>query len=204
MKKRLRLSDDKEVIYAAYQKALAALRLEKHRNKVHIEHKKEIREEKNKKINTMSYKHFRMTQVLWGVNKRIERLKGRYETHQAKGRRDGYKKAVARMDKPVFKSDNASRFIGMLTVMTDAVGLSIHECAFLVWSNRYDYFTKSDFLRDMSDTNIPYYGCLTRLKEKGMILKIEEAKEFGRFKFCLNAIGKANASKIDKFIKKIN
>ena len=190
MKKRLRLSDDKEVIYAAYQKALAALRLEKHRNKVHIEHKKEIRDEKNKKINTMSYKHFRMTQVLWGVNKRIERLKGRYETHQAKGRRDGYKKAVSRMDKPAFKVDNPSRFIGMLTVMSDAIGLSIHECGFLIWSNRYDYFTKSDFLRDMSDTNIPYYGCLTRLKDKGMILKIEEAKEFGRFKFCLNAIGK--------------
>lgn len=204
MTERIKLSDDKEVIYAAYQKALSALRVEKFRNKAHIQDKKEIRKEKNKKINTMSYKHFRMTQVLWGVNKRIERLKNRYEVHQAKGRRDGYKKAIARMDKPNFKADNASRFIGMLSVMTDAIGLSLHECSFLMWANRYDYFTKSDFTRDMQDTNVPYYGCLTKLKSKGMIMKIEEAKEFGRFKFCLNAIGKATATKIDKFVKKIN
>jgi len=37
-----------------------------------------------------------------------------------------------------------------------------------------------------------------------MIVKMEEAKEYGRFKFCLNAIGKMNASKVDKFVKKIN
>jgi len=204
MRKRIKLSDDKEVIYKAYQDALSDLRVEKFRSRKHIEDKKEIRKEKNKKINTMSYKHFRMTQVLWGVNKRIEKLKRRHSVHQAKGRRDGYKKAVARMDKPNFKTDNPARFIGMLGILTDAMNLTINECAFLMWANRYDYFVKSDFVRDMEGTSIPYYSCVSRLKEKGMVVKMEEVKEYGRFKFCLNAIGKMNASKIDKFVKKIN
>ncbi len=203
MSKRLNLNDSKEEIYSEYQKALERLRTERYRNKKHREHKKEIRKEKNAKINTMSYKHFRMTQVLWGVNKRIERLKGRYKVHQSKGRRDGYKKAIARMDKPFFKSQNASRFIGMVWHLTDILGLRADECAFLLWANRYDYFTKSDFSRDMDGCNISYYSCLIRIRNKGMLIKMDEAKEFGRFKFCLTGTGKNTAIKIDKFIKKI-
>lgn len=203
MRERLTLNATKEEIYDAYQRALERLRKERYRNEKHKEHKKQIRKEKNKAISNISYKNFRMKQVLWGVNKRIERLQGRYKVHESKGRRDGYKLAVRRMDKTYFKSDNPAKFIGQVNYLTEVVNLRIDECAFLLWANRYDYFTKSDFSRDMDDTNIPYYGCLVRLRRKGYLMKLEEAKEFGRFKFSLTGTGKVNAIKIDKYIKKI-
>jgi hypothetical protein len=34
-------------------------------------------------------------------------------------------------------------------------------------------------------------------------MKLEEAKEFGRFKFALTGTGKVTAVKIDKFVKKV-
>ena len=203
MRERLTLNATKEEIYDAYQRALERLRKERYRNEKHKEHKKQIRKEKNKAINNISYKNFRMQQVLWGVNKRIEKLKGRYKVHESKGRRDGYKLAVRRMDKTYFKADNPARFIGHVNLLSEVMGFKTDECAFLLWANRYDFFTKSDFVRDMEDTNIPYYGCLVRLRRKGYLMKLEEAKEFGRFKFALTGTGKVSAVKIDKFIKKV-
>jgi hypothetical protein len=201
--KRLSINHSKEEIYEAYKKALDRARVEKYRNSKHIEHKKEIRAEKNKAISTISYKNFKMRQVLWGVNKRLDKLRGRYKSHQLKGRKEGYNIAVRRMDRTYFKSDNPARFIGHVNLLSDVMNLKTDECAFLLWANRYDYFTKSDFLRDMEDTGVPYYGCLVRLRRKEYIMKLEEAKEFGRFKFALTGTGKVTAVKIDKFVKKV-
>lgn len=202
MRERLTLNYTKEEIYDAYQRALERLRKERYRNEKHKEHKKQIRKDKNAAINTISYKNFKMKQVLWGVNKRIERLKGRYKVHASKGKRDGYKLAVRRMDKTYFKSDNPAKFIGHINQLSNVMSLKTDECAFLLWANRYDFFTKNDFVRDMEETNIAYYGCLVRLRRKGYLMKLEEAKEFGRFKFALTGTGKVSAIKIDKYIKK--
>lgn len=204
MKLRYSLDDSKEEIYEAYQNALTKLRKERFLNKQHKEHKKEIIKKKNKKINNMSYKHYRMTQVLWGVNKRIEKLKGRYKVHQKRGRVEGYRNAVSRMARPFFKTNNPARMVGMIDLMQKTMGIRLDECSFLLWANTYDFFTVNDFKRDMSDTNIQYYSCLVKLKNKGHLMKMEHGKEFGKFKFCLTGTGKSLASRIDKFIKKVS
>ncbi len=46
--KRVSINHDKEEIYEAYQKALNNLRVQRHKNKQHVLHKREIIKEKNK------------------------------------------------------------------------------------------------------------------------------------------------------------
>jgi hypothetical protein len=201
--KHVEKTDSKEVIYDAYLKVLNYLRVQKHKNKQHVLHKREIIKKKNKQYNTLHYKYFRMTQVLYGVNKKIDGLKGASMKQKSIGRKIGYKEGVSKFDKNTFSTDNAARFIGMCDFMAKVLGYKMDECAFLVWANKYDFFTKQDFIRDMGDTGVQYYYNLSKFTKRKMLNKLDIKREKGRYKFSLNAIGKLEAGKLDKFIKRI-
>lgn len=201
--KHVEKTDSKEVIYEAYLNALNNLRVQRHKNKQHVLHKREIIKKKNKQYNTLHYKYFRMTQVLFGVNKKLDGLKGASMKQKAIGRKIGYKEGLAKFDKNTFSIDNPYKFIGMCDFMAKALGYKMDECAFLLWANNYDFFTKADFVRDMGDTGINYYYNLSKFMSSKMLNKLDIKREKGRYKFSLNAIGKLEAGKIDKFIKKI-
>ena len=201
--KHVEKTDDKEVIYEAYLKVLNNLRVQRHKNKQHVAHKREIIKKKNKQYNTLHYKYFRMTQVLYGVNKKIDGLRGASVKQKAIGRKIGYREGMAKFDKVSFSADNPYRFIGMCDFMGKLLGYKMDECAFLLWANQYDFFTKTDFTRDMGDTGVEYYYNLSKFMKRKMLNKLDLKRENGRYKFSLNAIGKLEAGKLDKFIKKI-
>jgi hypothetical protein len=203
MKQRLNLNDSKEDIYDAYQRALNNLRVEKHRNQKHIEHKKEIVDEKNKRYNTLKWKYFRMTQILYGLNIKINGLKQSNRYIKSKGKKIGYQMAIDRINKVNFSPSNAYKFLAMCNFMTEATGYSLSECSFLLWGNQYDFFSRSDFNRDIGDSGINYYYLIYKFKKLRMIEKIDVKRENGRLIYCLNAIGRNEANRIHKFTKKI-
>jgi len=198
---RIRITEDKQVIYDAYQKALASARLERFRSKKHIEDKRRIISEKNKKYSTLSYKYFRMKQVLYGLDLEIKKLKWHGLRLKAKGSREGYKRAVSRYNKSTFSTDNPARFIAFCELLYRTIGLRLNMISFLLWANKYDFFNKKDFDEDMNGADMPYYQLINTAKKHGFIEKIKRADN--KNIYSLNAIGKIEASKIDKFVKKI-
>jgi hypothetical protein len=200
---RISINSDKEEIHKAYLRALANARLEKHRNQKHIEHKKQIIKEKNKKYNTLKWKYFRMIQVLYGLNIKIEGLNKSNRYIKSKGRKEGYEKAVSKINKVNFTPQNAYKFLAMCNFMAETLDYTLSECSFLLWANQYDFFSKSDFTRDLGESGMNYYYLVYKFKKLKMIEKIDVKREGGRLIYCLNAIGRLEAGRIHKFTKKI-
>ncbi len=199
--KRVSINHDKEEIYEAYQKALNNLRVQRHKNKQHVLHKREIIKEKNKKYNTLHWKLFRMKQVLFGLNAQINKMKGFGNKKKAEGRRAGYKEAIKKFDKIAFTPENPYRFIAMCDLLSDTINYTPKEISFILWSNQYDFFTKEDFDRDLSKSEIPYYYMTSKMKTKDVITVIGEKNN--KKVYTLTGSGKNLATKINKYIKNI-
>jgi hypothetical protein len=198
---RVSLKEDKEVIYDAYQRALNNLRVQRHKNKEHVLHKRKIIKEKNKKYNTLHWKLFRMKQVMFGLDAEIKKLKVRHNTKKAEGRKLGYKEAMRKIDKIAFTPDNPYKFIAMLDLLSDTIRYSVKEISFILWANQFDFFTKKDFDRDLSKSEIPYYHMVSKFKRSN-IVTIIGSKE-NRNVYSLTGIGKQMGIKINKYIKNI-
>lgn len=199
---RVNKNQDKEVIYEAYKRVLNNLRVQRHANKQHVLHKREIIKEKNKKYNTLSWKYFRMTQVLHGLDLELKKFGGRMMQKKAEGKKIGYQNALKKFDKNNFSINNPYKFISMCDLLTDTIGYSMKDISFILWANNYDFFTKDDFKRDLPQTGVHYYQQIYKFKQNGFLVKISENGRRGIY--SLSATGKAMASKINKFINNIN
>jgi hypothetical protein len=198
---RVSLKDDKEIIYDAYQRALNNLRVQRHKNKEHVLHKRRIIKEKNKKYNTLHWKLFRMKQVMFGLDAEIKKMKGFHNKKKAEGKRIGYKEAIKKFDKIAFTPENPYKFLAMSDLLSDNIRYSIKEISFILWSNQFDFFTKEDFDRDLSKSEIPYYHMISRFKKKNLLDVI--GSKNNRNVYSLTGLGKQLAIKINKYIKNI-
>lgn len=198
---RVSLSNDKEEIYEAYQKALNNLRVQRHKNKQHVLHKRKIIKEKNKKYNSLHWKYFRMTQVLYGLNIQIGKLKNVGIVKKAEGIKLGTKSALSKINKIAFTTENPYRFLSMCDLLCENIGLSQKDVAFILWCNIYDFFSKEDFNRDLGDTSIQYYYAICKMQKLGYINKISDQGK--KNIYSLTGTGKPLALKISKFVKNI-
>lgn len=198
---RISPNDDKEVIYDAYQRALNNLRVQRHKNKEHVLHKRKIIKEKNKKYNTLHWKLFRMKQVLFGLDAEIKKLKTFNNKKKSEGKKLGYNEAIKKFDKIAFSTENPYKFLAMADLLSDTIKYSIKEIAFILWANQFDFFTKQDFDRDLSKSDIPYYHMISKMKKKSILDVIGSQNQ--KNVYSLTGSGKNLASKINKYIKSI-
>jgi len=198
---RISPNDDKEVIYDAYQRVLNNLRVQRHKNKEHVLHKRKIIKEKNKKYNTLHWKLFRMNQVVFGLDAEIKKLKTYNNKKKAEGRKVGYKEAIKRFDKISFTTNSPYKFLAMSDLLSDIIKYSIKEISFILWANQFDFFTKKDFDRDLDKSEIPYYHMISKMKKNAIldIIGTEKQKNI----YSLTGTGKQLALKINKYIKNI-
>jgi hypothetical protein len=193
--------DDKEVIYEAYQKVLNNLRVQRHKNKQHVVHKREIIKEKNKKYNALNWKYFRMKQVLFGLDLEIKKLKNVELKKKVIHRKKGYEDAMKKINKIAFDTESPYRFIAMCNLLCESLNISIDELSFVLWANQYDFFTKKEFDRDLGKTSVSYYHCLSKLQKKGKLNKILKVANISTY--SLTILGKKDADRMNKFIKNI-
>lgn len=198
---RVSLKDDKEIIYDAYQRALNNLRVQRHKNKEHVLHKRKIIKEKNKKYNTLHWKLFRMKQVLFGLDAQLNKMRGIGNKKKAEGRKAGYKEAIKKFDKIAFTTENPYRFLAMADLLSDTIKYSIKEISFILWANQFDFFTKEDFDRDLSKSEIPYYHMVSKMKKNNLVDVIGSKSQ--RNVYSLTGLGKQLAVKINKYVKNI-
>ena len=198
---RISPNDDKEVIYDAYQRVLNNLRVQRHKNKEHVLHKRKIIKEKNKKYNTLHWKLFRMNQVVFGLDAEIKKLKTFHNKKKAEGRKVGYKEAIKKFDKIAFTPESPYKFLAMSDLLSDIIKHSIKEISFILWANQFDFFTKKDFDRDLSKSEIPYYHMVSKMKKNSILNVVGSEKQ--RNIYSLTGIGKQLALKINKYIKNI-
>lgn len=194
-------TDDKEVIYEAYLKVLNNLRVQRHKNKQHVLHKREIIKEKNKKYNTLHWKFFRMTQILHGLDLEIKKLKNVELKKKTIHRKKGYEDAMKKFNKIAFDTESPYRFLAMCDFLSETIGLGIKDICFLLWCNQYDFFTKIEFKRDLGDSAIPYYYFILKFQKQGRITKIMTKGSISTF--AITVTGKKEAERISKYIKNI-
>jgi len=89
----------------------------------------------------------------------------------------------------------------MCDLLSDTIKYTPKEISFILWANQFDFFTKEDFDRDLSKSEIPYYYITSKMKTKDIITAIGEKNQ--RKVYTLTGSGKNLATKINKYIKNI-
>lgn len=178
----------------------------RHIKKKHVSEKTEKRRKAvnawKEKFNKKSGESFKKSQVIWGKDVHIERLRKKLRVVKRVGIKQGYKAAMKRVMVSSYKVKHVAHFLMKVNTVMDIYGLNFKEYAFLLWAGRYDFFSRKDFTMTVGDVDISYYSTVNALMKKGLITMIAR-NESQRLKlFSLTGTGVDMYNKIAKFTNK--
>lgn len=165
------------------------------------ENKSKVIKNKNEKYDKLNYKLFKEKQKVYGKDKHIDNLRRHIQTKVIKARRAGYERAISQIKERDGRIIDMYTFLNRINVVTQIMGMSLNECAFILWAGTYNFYGTNDFKRDCSDTGVKFYAINNRMIKKNYVVAIDHLDNRKKT-FALTATGLDMFSKIDKFTKK--
>jgi hypothetical protein len=135
----------------------------------------------------------------WGKEKHIERLRNKIPTHIARGRAEGFDKAMNKITHRDFRMISFSRVMSFIDGLCGAVNLNKNDIALLMWVGGFDFFNKVDFDKEMGDTHIRYESGKNKLVTREMVTEI--AVHQNRKVYAITEKGREVYNKIFKFVE---
>ena len=133
--------------------------------------------------------------------KHISNLQNHIKTKVAQAKKIGYEKAITQIRERDGRIIDMYTFLNKINVVTRIIGLSLNECAFLLWAGTYEFYGTTDFKRDWETKDITFYAMNKRMIKKGYIIQVPSTQGTKKI-FSLTGTGLTMFSKIDKFTKK--
>lgn len=188
-------------LYEAYKEAKEeVVRLNRlHKNSK--EKKSKVIKHKNEKYDKLSYKLFKEKQKVYGKEKHINNLQRHIRSKVVQAKKAGYQEAINQIKERDGRIIDMYTFLNKINVVTDIIGLSLNECAFLLWAGTYNFYGTNDFKRDWDGMNLTFYAMNNRMVKKGYVVNIPSTQGTRKL-FALTGTGITMFSKIDKFTKK--
>lgn len=188
-------------MFEAYKEAKAEILRLKRLHGNSKETKTRVIKHKNEKYDKLSYKLFKEKQKVYGKDKHIDNLRRHIQTKVAKAKRTGYEKAIAQIKERDGRIIDMYTFLNKINVVTQIMGMSLNECAFILWAGTYNFYGTKDFKRDWPETGVSFYNMNNRMVKRNYIAAIDQLDNRKKT-FALTATGLDMFSKIDKFTKK--
>lgn len=188
-------------MFEAYKEAKAEILRLKRLHGNSKETKTRVIKTKNEKYDKLSYKLFKEKQKVYGKDKHIDNLRRHIKTKVVKAKKAGYEKAIAQIKERDGRIIDMYTFLNRINVVTQIIGMSLNECAFILWAGTYNFYGNNDFKRDCLDTGIRFYAMNSRMVKKNYVAAIDQLDNRKKT-FALTATGLDMFSKIDKFTKK--
>lgn len=188
-------------MFEAYKEAKAEILRLKRLHGNSKETKTRVIKHKNEKYDKLSYKLFKEKQKVYGKDKHIDNLRRHIQTKVVKARRAGYERAIAQIKERDGRIIDMYTFLNKINVVTQIMGMSLNECAFILWAGTYNFYGTKDFKRDWPDTTVSFYNMNNRMVKRNYIAAIDQLDNRKKT-FALTATGLEMFSKIDKFTKK--
>ena len=165
------------------------------------EKKAKVIQHKNTKYDKLRYQVFKKDQFIWGKLKHIGHLQRMMHTRTVQAKKEGYEKAMTRVKRKDFEIISMYNFLHLVDRVTSIIGLSLNECAFLLWCGMFDFYTTVDFKRDCSEMDIAFYKMNNKMIKKGFVIELDK-KEGTKKIFALTGTGLEMFKKINNFTKK--
>jgi hypothetical protein len=178
----------------------------RHVKKKHVktktEKKREAVKEWKERFNKKSGESFKKSQIIWGKDVHIERLRRKLRVVKKVGIKQGYKAAMKRVMVSNYKVKHVAHFLMKANTVMEIYKLNFKEYAFLLWAGRYDFFSRKDFTMTVGDVDISYYSTVNALMKKGLITIIARNESQRLRLFSLTGTGVDMYNKIAKFTNK--
>lgn len=188
-------------LYQAYKEAKdEILRLDRlHKNSK--EKKTKVIKHKNERYGKLSYKLFKEKQRVYGKEKHINNLQRHIRSKVVQAKKAGYAEAITQIRERDGRIIDMYSFLNKINVVTQIIGLSLNECAFLLWAGTYEFYGTTDFKRDWEGMNLTFYAMNNRMVKKGYTVQVPSTQGTKKI-FALTGTGLTMFTKIDKFTKK--
>ena len=173
----------------------------KHRITKHEEKRKAAKHWKER-FHEMKYDSYKKSQLIWGKNVHIERLRKKNRTIETKGVKRGYQMAMKKILVNHYKVKHVAQFLMKVHTVMEIYKLNFKEYSFLLWAGRYDFFTRKDFLLTIGDVDINFYKTLNGLMKRNLISVVSENIGHKAKAFSLTGTGVDMYNKIAKFTNK--
>lgn len=188
-------------LYEAYKEAKnEILRLDRlHKNSK--EKKIKVIKNKNERYGKLSYKLFKEKQRVYGKEKHITNLQNHIRRKVKAAKKEGYEKGISQIRERDGRIIDMYTFLNKINVVTQIIGLSLNECAFLLWAGTYEFYGTIDFKRDWDGMNLTFYAMNNRMVKKEYVIQVPSTQGTKKV-FALTGTGLTMFGKIDKFTKK--
>lgn len=188
-------------LYEAYKEAKdEIIRLNRlHKNSK--EKKIKVIKHKNERYQKLSYKLFKEKQRVYGKEKHITNLQNHIRRKVSAAKKEGYEKGISQIRERDGRIIDMYTFLNKINVVTQIIGLSLNECAFLLWAGTYEFYGTADFKRDWDTKDLTFYAMNNRMVKKGYVIQVQSTQGTKKV-FALTGTGLTMFSKIDKFTKK--
>lgn len=188
-------------LYEAYKEAKdEILRLDRlHKNSK--EKKSKVIKHKNERYGKLSYKLFKEKQRVYGKEKHINNLQRHIRSKVVQAKKAGYQQAITQIRERDGRIIDMYTFLNKINVVTQIIGLSLNECAFLLWAGTYEFYGTTDFKRDWDIKSLSFYAMNNRMVKRGYVVQVPSTQGTKKI-FALTGTGLTMFTKIDKFTKK--
>lgn len=188
-------------LYNAYRESQEEIKRLNRLHKNSKEKKVKVIKHKNERYQKLSYKLFKEKQRVYGKEKHISNLQNHIKTRVAQAKKIGYEKAITQIRERDGRIIDMYTFLNKINVVTQIIGLSLNECAFLLWAGTYEFYGTTDFKRDWDTKDLTFYAMNNRMVKKGYVIQVPSTQGTKKI-FALTGTGLSMFSKIDKFTKK--
>lgn len=166
------------------------------------EHIKLLREKHKKNMGKLSWKIFKLNQLVYGKDLHIERIQKKTNKMRGKWKNIGFKDALRKIRKTNYKVKGLSKFMFHMNVVMEVYKLNMLEYSFVMWAGRYDFFDRKDFEISNHGAEVPFYKIVNRLMKRDLVVLIAKKPGDARRIFTLSGTGVDLYNRIAKFTNK--
>ena len=188
-------------LYEAYRESQEEIKRLNRLHKNSKEKKAKVIKHKNERYGKLSYKLFKEKQRVYGKEKHINNLQRHIHSKVVQAKKAGYQEAIVQIKERDGRIIDMYTFLNKINVVTDIIGLSLNECAFLLWAGTYNFYGTNDFKRDWEGMTLTFYAMNNRMVKKGYVVNVPSTQGTRKL-FALTGTGITMFTKIDKFTKK--
>jgi hypothetical protein len=163
---------------------------------------KELRDKHKKKEKLLSWRYWRMSQIAYGKQKEVDKIRSKRKEQYTAWRMTGYREAMRKVKRQNFRVKGLSRFMFHMAEVVKIYDLTLEEYSFIMWAGMYDYFDRKDFLISNKGANVQFYVMIRKMINKGYAVIVGEKTGETRKVFALTGVGYDLYNRIAKFTNK--